>query len=95
MIKSIKILKNLIGYRTGDLPACSAMSQPAAPPRAPDLHLLNTPKYKERFAKFEITSEVLLRIQATCEVMHCLRVRVTDVSTDGVAFIFRREQSKT
>jgi len=93
--KSMKILKNIIGNRTGDLPGCSAVSQPAAPRRASDLHLLKIPKYKERFAKFETTSEVLLRIQAICEVMHCLWVRATDDSNDGVAFIFRREQSKT
>jgi hypothetical protein len=71
----MKILKNFIGDRTGDLQACSAVSQPAVSPRAPDLHLLKIPKYKERFAKFENTSAALLRIQAFCEVTHCLWVR--------------------
>ena len=70
----MEILKNPIGNRNRDLPARSAVPQPAAPPRTPDLHLLKTPKYKDRFAKFKATSTVLLRIHALCEVTLCLWV---------------------
>ena len=31
----MKNSNNTIGYRTRDLPACSAVPQPTAPPRAP------------------------------------------------------------
>ena len=36
-IISMKTFKDIIGNRTRDLPACSAVSQPTAPPRAPFL----------------------------------------------------------
>jgi len=38
-IMSMKSFSDNIGNRTRDLPACSAVPQPTAPPRAPNLSL--------------------------------------------------------
>jgi hypothetical protein len=43
---SIKNSNDTIGNRTRDLPACSAMPQPAAPPRA-SMYLIGTLKLDE------------------------------------------------
>ena len=39
---SMKILNNNFGNRTRDLPTCSAVPQPTAPPRAPTFTTANT-----------------------------------------------------
>ena len=41
-IMSMKVSNNTIGNRTLDLPACSAVPQPAAPPRAPEYIILQS-----------------------------------------------------
>jgi hypothetical protein len=50
-IMSMKNSNDTIGNRTRDFPACTAVPQPTAPPRAPVL-LLILPYFLERDAKY-------------------------------------------
>jgi len=49
-IMSMKNSNDAIGNRTRDLPACNAVPQPTAPPRAPDLNLVDF-EYERRVIK--------------------------------------------
>jgi len=77
----MKNSSNTIGNRTRDLPACSAVPQPSAPPRAPtvlDLIAINlhTEQYKTIRFKFNYQpprlthSTITPTSQVTCSPLH-------------------------
>jgi len=69
---SIKNSNDIIGNRTRDLPACSAVPQLNAPPCAPDL---NTDNYEfktmlEATADFTFLANILLTLLYRLQVTH-------------------------
>jgi hypothetical protein len=56
---SVKNSSDTIGNRTRDVPVCSAVPQPTAPPRAPFCHSVVMKIYKP---KIKIIGEVLQKV---------------------------------
>jgi hypothetical protein len=68
---SMKKSNDTIGNRTRDLPACSVVPQPTAPPRAPNLQLYLW-KQNEKFKCFSIYNpDSALPINST-HILHML-----------------------